>query len=141
MYIYVCVNIKFKSTYFTSLNISLSTVTQCISSKNMFYNSFFFFLTLFNYVFFLSNKILIPSKKLKKKSNTTNIDLCFIWYILGVLAAIVSYWLLLEKGRCWNINKKYYINILIVYIKQIYQWEVAKLIHELGHFLGVIHIM
>ena len=55
MYIYicvcVCVNIKFKSTYFMSPNISLSTLTQCISSNNMFYNSFLF-LTLFNYVFF-----------------------------------------------------------------------------------------
>ena len=74
MYVYVytyicvcvCVNIKFKSTYFMSPNISLSTLTQCISSNNMFYNSFLF-LTLFNYVFFfLSNKTLIPSKKLKK---------------------------------------------------------------------------
>ena len=69
LYIYicvcVCVNIKFKSTYFMSPNISLSTLTQCISSNNMFYNSFLF-LTLFNYVFFLSNKTLIPSKKLKK---------------------------------------------------------------------------
>ena len=52
MCVCVCVNIKFKSTYFMSPNISLSTLTQCISSNNMFYNSFLF-LTLFNYVFFI----------------------------------------------------------------------------------------
>ena len=59
MYLIIFVSLQnfyLKSIYFISSNISLNTLSQCISLENILYNNFFF----------ISFETLIPAKTLEK---------------------------------------------------------------------------